>query len=58
MRFSHCLREYREKKKDKNEKKHHCAVDKLPLLCEKPDAILIVLMGLTAGRLAGRYVAI
>ena len=33
-------------------------INQLPLLCEKPDAILLVLMGLTTGRLAGRYVAI
>ena len=46
----------------KDEKKHHGAVDKssseqqfcnrtrLPLLCEKSGAILLVLMGFTTGR--------
>ena len=55
MSFSHCLREHRGKTKTiKNEKKHHCAVNKsITLLYEQPEAILLVLMGL---RLAGRYV--
>ena len=51
----------------KDKKKSHGAVDKnlnrnnsfvnqmqLPLLCEKSEAILLVLVGLTAGRQAGR----
>ena len=51
----------RKRKILKDEKKHHGIVDecfinwtRLPLLCEKSGAILPVLVGLTAGRLAVR----
>ena len=48
-----------QRKKKEDEKKHHGAVGsfvnrtQLLLLCEKSGAILLVLVGLTTGRLAG-----